>query len=313
MPHHHWRDAFEDLLAIDSGRGMISAESRKMETVAAANLRFERASESIARVNELLKRDTPALETAGKVRKLANDNGDKGIAASYERKAESMSVQATYRYNYAQYIQADFEDRKGRTGSQHKGRGHWMASLITSGAVKGWYSELNNSEKGESWEVGKLEDEASGDSGGNYMTESEIDDHFEEGIPYEIGSPGPALDERNQGPRTANDQPPIGFHAKNFLKPSRDNVEGITKDRDLRRPSSNFANVSAPLDPAVKSQYMEADRIKHPNGTAGIKALLRTEFMDNTSETKEITDDPVKVLREVEKARASIEDRNIGW
>ena len=43
------------------------------------------------------------------------------------------------------------------------------------------------------------------------------------------------------------------------------------------------------------------------------EVVFEISYIDGKVEQKRIVDDSVEVLREVEKARASIEDRNLGF
>ena len=284
-----------------SGRGMISAGSRKRETEEAARLRFKRASEYIGRVNELLKRDAPAVHAAEEARDIAESDGDELRAEVYGAKVNTLEAMVDFRLSIGEDIRAEFEKRKGWTGSQQKGRGQWMASLITSGAVNGWYARLSNTEGGESWLVEELKSETPDEPFGNWFTERELHDRFVEGIPYQIGMPDIALDERARPPRTASNRFPIGW---GMHWPDESDCNGYL---------SRFRKASTSTSQPIRYQHMEADTIKYPSGTVGTKVTLQTTFMDKTSENKEIMEDSVSVLREVEKARASIEDRNLGW
>lgn len=64
MPKKHWRDAFEDLLALETGGAMTGLESRKKETEAAAKLRLERGAQQITRINHFIKRDVSSFKLA---------------------------------------------------------------------------------------------------------------------------------------------------------------------------------------------------------------------------------------------------------
>ena len=51
-PGVNWRDAFEDLLALESGGNMISADDRKMEKEVANRLYSEDIHDIVGHVNE---------------------------------------------------------------------------------------------------------------------------------------------------------------------------------------------------------------------------------------------------------------------
>ncbi len=57
MPSRNWRDAFEDLLALESGGEMIDYESREKEAITAERLWREELFEGVSTVNRQLQRD----------------------------------------------------------------------------------------------------------------------------------------------------------------------------------------------------------------------------------------------------------------
>ena len=67
LPQRDWRDAFEDLLALESGNNIISHESRKQETAIAAKVRWERANRIIEKMNQLNGWDSSVLDGGQKV------------------------------------------------------------------------------------------------------------------------------------------------------------------------------------------------------------------------------------------------------
>ena len=86
MPKKHWRDAFEDLLALETGGAMISLESRKKETEAAAELRLERGAQQITRINDFIKRDVSSFKLAQEALKVTKEKGETSAIAWLERK-----------------------------------------------------------------------------------------------------------------------------------------------------------------------------------------------------------------------------------
>ena len=61
LPKRDWRNAFEDLLALESGGEMISHESRNQEKAIAANLSWERANYCIEKINKMNMRDAALM------------------------------------------------------------------------------------------------------------------------------------------------------------------------------------------------------------------------------------------------------------
>ena len=56
LPNRNWRDAFEDLLALDSGGQMIEEAERKKESVVAERLWRDQISQHVETINKQLKR-----------------------------------------------------------------------------------------------------------------------------------------------------------------------------------------------------------------------------------------------------------------
>ena len=63
IPERNWRDAFEDLLALESGGEMIDPESRKKETVVADRLWRARLTHVVSVTNKQLKRDEKCMSS----------------------------------------------------------------------------------------------------------------------------------------------------------------------------------------------------------------------------------------------------------
>ena len=68
-----------------------------------------------------------------------------------------------------------------------------------------------------------------------------------------------------------------------------------------------------PAPPSVLEQSVIRVRYQGRDGSMVDKVVFEISYMDGKVEQKRIVDDSVEVLREVEKARASIEDRNLGF
>ena len=61
IPERNWRDAFEDLLALESGGQMIDPESRERETIVSNRLWYARLTHSVSAFNQQLKRDEKCM------------------------------------------------------------------------------------------------------------------------------------------------------------------------------------------------------------------------------------------------------------
>ena len=149
LPNRNWRNAFEDLLAIQSGGQMVSAESREQERAIATKISWERASHCINILNKLNARDVPSWTLAQAALNAAKSSRDQYIIPLLEEKLKLGSELVQRRVALAESFKAREEMRRGWPASRHKDRGQWMASLITSGALTVWSSTLEDSEHGD--------------------------------------------------------------------------------------------------------------------------------------------------------------------
>ena len=134
MPSRNWRDAFEDLLALEAGRGLIKEKSRKAENVIAARIRYERTKGDIWTSEYGLKQSLEREKILEKARKWATSNND---TATVQRIQEHLlpnekAVQANS-ISRAQEFKARYEEKKAATASNAIPRGQWITSLIASG------------------------------------------------------------------------------------------------------------------------------------------------------------------------------------
>ena len=74
IPERNWRDAFEDLLALENGGQMTSKESRRREAEVAARLHYEKAHYIISLSNEQLVRDAKYMSVLQRMRAFAARN-----------------------------------------------------------------------------------------------------------------------------------------------------------------------------------------------------------------------------------------------
>ena len=152
LPKSDWRNAFEDLLALESGGEMISHESRKQEKAVAAKLRWERAYHCIEKLNKVNARDASTFTLAQTALNGINSKRrqtDPAIISWLEKKMNEAREMAQRRVALAEAFKADEATRREWSAGRQKDRGQWMASLITSGALRGWGSRLRDSEDGD--------------------------------------------------------------------------------------------------------------------------------------------------------------------
>lgn len=286
MPAHgSWRDAFEDLLALESGGQMISLESRKKEAEVAKRLWQDSVSRRVSIVKERLKSDARTMSLLERIRVLATrrnwaDSLEVVLRAIRNQKKFSKQVVADGK----SWI-ANLEEEMGkrRPASSYKMRGQWMASLVSSGALPGWQAQIFDSSEGFQVDLSKR-DEDPADADGQIMTEDELKKQFEEGIPLQLGLPTWSTNaghypEPEMLPEEAMDGGSIG-HVK-------------------------FQHF--PLRPSIVAQIITAECAKSEKSKVSTKVFLKNIFTDGTIDDKEIVDDASRVLEETDDAYTSMQ------
>lgn len=300
LPQRDWRNAFEDLLALESGGEMISEKSREEEKVVAASIGWERASDCIQKLNKLNTRDSQTFTLAQAALNQAKSPGhqpEPPIVAGLERMIIDIRQITQQRVAVAEMFKAREASRGKFSTSRHKDRGQWMASLITSGALKGWNSLLKDSEAGDLVVLSK-ETETPDDEAGFSGTEHELRAHFEDDRPLVPGTPGPPL---------------------YVISPVSPDAPVDDRSLDIEDSSPRmFAFVPeilsrVPERPYFYGQQMTAERITLPNGRTATKVVMKNYLTNGDVEEKVMIQEPGKVLQEVEKARALIHDRLLGF
>ena len=297
LPKRDWRDAFEDLLALESGNNIISHESRKQETAVAAKFRWERANFLIEKMNKLNMITIPNLQRGQRDLDEMRASGDPAnlSAISWLDKALKASKEVVlHRVRLARWFKAWEEDRRDRSASSHKDRGQWTASLVTSGALRGWFSILQDSEDGDLIKLGKEDDP---ENMRIQFSEQELAEHFDEGKPLHSGGPSAPLYRVSRRPRAMPEKSPQILH--------EDSGPEIPPDEPQL-----WSRV--PERPCFWRQSMAAEQITLPIGKTVTKVTMRNWLTNGDVEEKVMVQEPGKVLQEVEKARVMIENRRLG-
>ncbi|KAL8840955.1 MAG: hypothetical protein Q9176_003527 [Flavoplaca citrina] len=277
MPHRNWRDAFEDLLALDTGGNMIPDAHRKAEDDYAAKERYDYTSETISMCNTLLREWEKIDKRFERICKFTSDtdrNPFLGDRIRAMRKQDTENIIA-----HAKKTQLDYEAVKDASASSQKSHGQWITSLISSGALPGWYwveqTSVDGPHMGFSRTKAPPELEAS-----ITITEKELSEQFVHGQPQKIGSP--------QG------LPP------DRLQALRDGVIEAPKSRI--GPKRLFS-------PGVSSTLMQTgttETFKRPDGSRGTKVTIKNQLVNGRMVEKEYIQQPAKVLEEIVNARKSM-------
>ena len=295
LPKRDWRDAFEDLLALESGNNIISHESRKQETAVAAKFRWDRANFLIEKMNKLNMRITPNLQRGQRdldEMKASGDPANLSAISWLDKTLKAGRKTVLHRVALARWFKAWEEDRREWSASFHKARGQWTASLVTSGALRGWFSILQDSEDGDLIKLGKEEDPEKMIS----FSEQELVEHFVEGKPLHSENPSAPLY------RVSRRRPAM---------PEKNSQILLEDSRPVIPPDEPQLWSRVPERPCFWRQSMAAEQITLPIGKTVTKVIMRNWLTNGDVEEKVMVQEPGKVLQEVEKARAKIENRRL--
>ena len=281
----NWRDAFEDLLALESGGHMISLERRKKEAKLAKRQWYSRVSREISIINHQIKFGAEFLSLIKRIHDVA---ARKKLTELFEQMNLLIPPrEASLNQSIAngRIIVKNFEERvrENLPASAYKMKGQWIVSLVSSGALPGWSGRVLESSDG--FQVAlrtrerNLEDD---DFDGQIMTEAELDKQFDEGIPMQLGSPDWSTDD--------------GSYPEPQIVSAE--VHKIIGEVRFRYRSS------------ILSQLVAAERTKSGKQDLPSKVVLTTNFTDGAREVNEIVDDCCKIMEENERVYDSMNARN---
>ena len=284
IPEGNWRDAFEDLIALETCGQMISNESREKEAEVHVHLLRQDCHDAVSQVNDMLERDSKDMSILQRMRKLAARHNMFGMVSQFDKDVLQNRMRSQEFIDSGQAIisalkrleQADKLEQSSRALQ----RGHWIASLFSSGALPGWQSKLHDSAIGHYWSFVKNDGE------GLSISEFELSSYFGEGRP--IGIESPAWSTESGG------------------YPEIERIDGVKADDG----SSMFAEIKAPpLPHSICIQAIGTDRTKIPNGFFSTRVKIWNRFTDGREEEKHIVDDTRSVLEEVKKAMVAMGNR----
>ena len=188
------------------------------------------------------------------------------------------------------------KENEGWSASTYKQRGQWIASLISSGAIVGWESDLWDSAHGDYLNFQKTEAGEDGDYDGQAVTEAELTNHFQLNIPMQYGAPPWS---------TASLRYP-----QNLGLPSPESEMDVVSEDDNSEPKApSFLYSVKPtsiMPMSILGQKMKAERVQLRSGRMSIKVLIQNFHTNGKVVEKEIIDDASKVLEEGDTARTSM-------
>ena len=287
IPSQNWRDAFEDLIALESGGRMISSESRKNEAQVAARLRYENVYNQASRINEMLDRDAKSVSLLQRLRAFAARNEMEEAVAIVDEALpwERSRSQERVQLGHLMIAKLKEDERENWPASKYKRRGHWISSLVTSGALPGWTTRLYDSADGPHIEIEKSKSEDDQEEDGQQFTDLELEDQFEKGIALSVGSPD--------------------WSTSRGRYPTSELITNIYSDG-----STDYTAYETPsVHHSILKQLAKAERTKLANSSFSTKVIIKNRFTDDEMQEKEIVDDPCRVLEEVNKAYTSMLDR----
>lgn len=294
IPNHQWRDAFEDLVALESNGEMISLESRKQETETGFKILHGKASYFIYRMNRNL-RQLGRLQTQHQAdREQAMLSGNMTIVSRVENETLPLiRSKMDKEVQNSKVVEKAVEVKKHFPASQLKQRGQWIASLISSGALPGWTSILENGPTpGQQyiWIRGPMD--PSGVPNGQQcvvFTENVLERQF-----------GKVEVPKKKSFTVEMDI--FGLLSDEILVSVTKRENGWDLTSGIR---SNWQFFIA--------QTTTSERVQLPDGSAVNKVVLTNHTGDGKEERIEIIQDSGKILEEVEKARMLMQDEGNHW
>ena len=287
-PKFNWRDRFEDLLALESGKKMISAVSRQKEAATGNRLLNESVHEDIFQVNQTLQRNQDYNVLLLKLRDVSARAKDTATLSRIEEEALPFQKKVSERaIADGKALIASLTTLQNKPASSYKSRVPWITSLISSGAMLGWESAVYDSADG--WLADVYKADGSGD--GHMFSELDLTIIFKEGIRLDFRSPTWSTYE--------------GFYNNYYPQ-----IEQLCPEGDADPDADDTYNTIEKLRPSILSQLTIVQRKRSWNGSIDTRVVLKNRFTDGKEEEKTIVNDASKVLEEVEKAHASVKERH---
>ncbi|KAL8712690.1 MAG: hypothetical protein Q9220_003222 [cf. Caloplaca sp. 1 TL-2023] len=291
IPSHNWRDAFEDLLAIDTGGQMIAEEDRKAEDAFAARNRYDIASQQIcvtnAHIKYNLEQEREALEIREDVVKNGKRSGYSPDTVPYmdETLLPDLKIRREALTHVGQKSQQKYEEEKDKSASSLKPRGQWIASLMTSGAMPGWGWNVSSTLDGPLVGYQRLNAPPPELAASIEITERELNWIFDQKQSPYFGGPGYFPREHIQA-------------LANGSLGTREPEAGEVISRRFR-----------PGPSSILAQVVSTEAFKAADGSRrGMKVFIQNRLVNGTVVDRTYVRQPARVLEEVENARHSMEE-----
>lgn len=295
VPNHQWRDAFEDLLALECNGEMVSPESRKKEAETAVKILYGKASHIIYRVNQNLRQLARLQTELQESRERALLNGDMTRVSRIGNETLPLVRSCMEgEIRKSRVVKEAVEAQKDFPASRLKQRGQWIASLISSGALPGWTSHLESGPTPgqQRMLIRERTDPSNGPDDQNRIvcTENALEQIFGQGKISERADSSVEIDL-------------FGLRSNEVLRITKSEGEGW---------SIYHSEVNPPRR-HVTNQSTTSERVLLPDGSKVNKVVLTSHSVNGKKEKTVIIQDACKVLEEVEKARMLMQDEGTHW
>ncbi|KAL9063540.1 MAG: hypothetical protein Q9161_009421 [Pseudevernia consocians] len=287
IPKRQWREAFEDLLALETNDEMISLESRKREAEMGIRINYGILSHVIYLANRGLRNLARERKGVLDTREEAILGGDLRVVSWLN---ESLSMVETRMEKIIEGTKQGtqlVEAMKKLPASRLRTRGTWIASLISSGVLPGWKSRLEGGARRSEQRIcmqkmtdPPVEPEETKDI---VFTDEELRNRFGRAPSSNYKIPSGGIDYRYAGQRF--DEVTVNEH--------------LGRGRSSSGPTQSW--------PYLTFQTTTSERVLLPDGSTINKVVLTNHFLNGKEEKIEIIQDAAKVLEEVEKARLLLE------
>lgn len=288
-PNLNWRDRFEDLLALESGKKMISAVSRQKEAATASRIRNESVHDDISHVNQELQRSQDYNVLLQKLREVSVRRNNLHIvsviddeATPHEKKRSETTIAN------GKVLIRHLKNLQNKPASSYKSRVPWIASLVSSGAMQGWESAVYDSADGWMADVHK----ADGSGDGQIFSEMDLAMifHYDRPLDFRI--------------------PTWSTHEGSYVDVYYPRVDDLCPDGDADPDAQDTYSTIDNIRPSILSQLTKVQQKKSWNGSVETRIVLKNRFTNGEEQEKTITNDASKVLEEVERFHASVKERH---
>lgn len=215
----------------------------------------------------------------------ALDRADKDEVTRREHMLAYLIAERDRLISHLQNQEAEYQAHKDATASSSKPRGQWIASLMNSGALPTWNWAQFISQNGPVMSFSRKNEMPPEERAGVTISELELYQHFEEGVPYHFSSPTPL--------------PPKDIKA--VIESASQRLEN-----PFNLPKSHLDQF-LPSKTSILGQIGVSAPVELPDGSTGSKTTIINYLVDGTQVTKEFVQQPAELLEEMQNARTSMD------